>query len=131
MLIAAAALAGGCADGQNTVTRISLQAEVTKAVPGWARRQGFADNPRAVAGARLFALSGCMACHTYLGTGSANLGAPDLTSAGKGHSVGYFRAYVANPAQFGNEVMPRFGNLGSDRRLTNLAIFLKASKGPR
>jgi mono/diheme cytochrome c family protein len=98
-------------------------------VPGWAKRQGFADDPRALAGGRLFATSGCLTCHTYLGTGSANLGARDLTSAGRRHSVDYFKAYVANPARFGNKVMPRFGDLGGGRRLANLAIFLEASKG--
>jgi cbb3-type cytochrome oxidase cytochrome c subunit len=130
VLIAAAALAGGCAHGQKTATRISLQAEAREAVPGWAQRQGFAGNRRAIAGARLFVLNGCMTCHTYLGTGSANLGASDLTSVGRKHSIRFFRAYTANPEQFGNLTMPRFAPLGG-RRLTNLAIFLKASKGPR
>ena len=99
-------------------------------MPGWAKRQGFADDSRALAGARVFVASGCLACHTYLGTGSANLGAPDLSSAGQRHGVRYFEAYVANPALFGDDVMPKFAGLGR-RRLTNLAIFLKASKGPR
>ena len=48
----------------------------------WAEEQGFADNEVAVAGATLFAQSGCLNCHTYLGAGSANLGAPDLTEVG-------------------------------------------------
>ena len=30
-----------------------------QAVPSWAQKQGFADNPKAVAGAKLFAQSGC------------------------------------------------------------------------
>ena len=33
----------------------------------------------AVPGAKLFAESGCLSCHTYLGVGSSNLGAPDLS----------------------------------------------------
>src|SRR5918995_6241565 len=33
-------------------------------------------------GATLFAEAGCQQCHTYLGAGSANLGAPDLTDVG-------------------------------------------------
>ena len=36
----------------------------------WAEEQGFADNEAAVAGATLFAQSGCLNCHTYLGEGS-------------------------------------------------------------
>ena len=41
-------------------------------------------------GATLFAESGCLNCHTYLGTGSSNLGAPDLSAEGakgQGHRV--------------------------------------------
>jgi hypothetical protein len=54
----------------------------------------------------------------------------EVNSVGRRHDVAYFRAYVANPEQFGNQVMPRFASYGR-RRLTNLAIFLKASQGPR
>src|SRR3954465_8916863 len=46
----------------------SLASEVVQAVPTWAKRQGFEDNPEAIAGAKVFASSGCTACHTYLGT---------------------------------------------------------------
>src|SRR5437660_1949792 len=63
----------------------ALASEVVQAVPTWAKREGFSGNPQAVAGAKLFAQSGCTACHTYLGTGSSNLGAPDLTAIGKGN----------------------------------------------
>ena len=38
-------------------------------VDEWAEAQGFADNEAAVAGATLFAQSGCLNCHTYLGEG--------------------------------------------------------------
>ena len=61
--------------------------------------------------------------------GSANLGAPDLTSVGRRHGIAYFKAYVANPKRFGNQVMPKFDS--PPRVLTNLAIFLDASNGPR
>src|SRR5512132_994126 len=57
----------------------ALASEVKAAVPSWAQREGFADNKQAVAGANAFATSGCTACHTYLGTGGGNLGAPDLS----------------------------------------------------
>ncbi|MCZ7589482.1 MAG: hypothetical protein M5U27_11655 [Gaiella sp.] len=48
----------------------------------WAETQGFSDNEAAVAGATLFAESGCLNCHIYLGEGSANLGAPNLSAVG-------------------------------------------------
>ena len=48
----------------------------------WASEQGFEGNTAAEAGATLFAQTGCLGCHTYVGTGAGNLGAPDLTDVG-------------------------------------------------
>jgi menaquinol-cytochrome c reductase cytochrome b/c subunit len=109
----------------------ALASEVVQAVPTWAAREGFQDNKQAVAGATVFASSGCTACHTYLGTGSSNLGAPDLSSIGKnGKGVQGFANYVADPSKFGNNVMPKFASLGQEK-LTQLGEFLNASKGPK
>jgi hypothetical protein len=95
----------------------------------WAEQQGFADNPTAVAGATLFAQSGCLNCHTYLGEGAGALGAPDLSEIGaSGRGVAFFKSYVSNPAQYGNNVMISYGYLG-DENLTKIATFLDASKG--
>jgi menaquinol-cytochrome c reductase cytochrome b/c subunit len=117
---------------KGATARESLASEVVQAVPTWAQRQGFAGNKQAVAGARLFAESGCTACHTYLGTGSANLGAPDLTEIGKiGQGAQFFSSYVSDPSKFGNNVMPKFGNLGSQQNIHNIGVFLAASKGPK
>ena len=80
-------------------------------------------------GATLFAESGCMNCHTYLGAGSSNLGAPDLSEIGaSGMTAEDFAAYGATPADFGNTVMPSFANLGEEN-LRLLGIFLSESKG--
>jgi hypothetical protein len=77
----------------------------------------------------LFAESGCLNCHTYLGDGNPNLGAPDLSDVGaSGRGIDFFKSYVANPAQYGNNVMISYGYLG-DENLTKLATFLNASKG--
>lgn len=108
----------------------SFQSEVLGHVPNWATTQGFEDSPHALAGAAVFANAGCTACHTYLGVGARNLGARDLSRIGTRHGVRYFARYVANPARFGNDVMPRFAALGP-RRLHDLAVFLAASKGRR
>jgi menaquinol-cytochrome c reductase cytochrome b/c subunit len=109
----------------------ALASEVVQAVPSWAQQQGFADNKDAVAGATVFASSGCTACHTYLGTGSSNLGAPDLSSIGKsGQGAAFFANYVKDPSQFGNNVMPKFAALGQEQ-LRQLGEFLAASKGPK
>jgi menaquinol-cytochrome c reductase cytochrome b/c subunit len=109
----------------------ALASEVVQAVPTWAQRQGFSDNKDAVAGATTFATSGCTACHTYLGTGSSNLGAPDLSAIGKsGQGPQFFANYVSDPSKYGNNVMPKFAALG-DRKLHQLGEFLAASKGPK
>src|SRR2546430_8594795 len=62
----------------------SLGTELLQSVPTWAQREAFANNQQALAGAKTFATAGCLNCHTYLGTGSSNLGAPDLSAIGKG-----------------------------------------------
>ena len=48
----------------------------------WAEVQGFEGDASAEAGAMIFAQSGCLNCHVYLGEGNANLGAPDLSEVG-------------------------------------------------
>ena len=108
----------------------ALASEVVQAVPTWAQRQGFAGNAEAIAGAKIFASSGCTACHTYLGTGSSNQGAPDLSAEGtKGRNKQFFTSYIPDPSKFGNNVMPKFGF--DDQQLSQLAAFLLASKGPK
>jgi menaquinol-cytochrome c reductase cytochrome b/c subunit len=115
---------------KGATAREALASEVVEAVPTWAARQGFQDDQQAIAGAKIFASSGCTACHTYLGTGSANQGAPDLSAEGtRGRSKDYLQRYIRNPSQFGNNVMPRFGF--NDEQLGQLAAFLLASKGPK
>jgi cytochrome c553 len=108
----------------------ALASEVVQAVPSWAEQQGFKDNEEAVKGATIFASSGCTACHTYLGTGSSNQGAPDLSNEGtRGKSKQQLHDYIKDPSQFGNNVMPKFGF--DDEQLNQLAEFLLASKGPK
>ena len=80
-------------------------------------------------GAEVFAESGCTNCHLYLGSGVANLGAPDLSDAGTNLDQARIKAYVANPRQFGNQVMPVYGETLSDQQLDQIAAFLAASKG--
>jgi hypothetical protein len=94
-----------------------------------ARQQGMTGD--ALAGARVFAESGCTNCHTYGRTGFANLGAPDLTAEGtKGRSVRRLAAYIRCPGCFkADTAMPPFRALGLTD-LHNLALFLAASKGP-
>ena len=94
----------------------------------WAEQQGFADDPEAVKGAELFAQSGCLNCHTYLGTGAGTLGAPDLSDVGADKDAAYFVRYLENPAAFGNDVMGSYSYLGEEN-LAALGAFLAASDG--
>jgi menaquinol-cytochrome c reductase cytochrome b/c subunit len=110
----------------------SLGSEVVQAVPTWAKRQGFEGNQNALAGARIFAQVGCLQCHTYLGTGSSNLGAPDLTSEGsKGRGLKFQVDHLKCPSCVNpGSPMPPFASLGEDN-LRKVASFLEASKGPK
>ena len=108
----------------------ALGSETVALVPKWAKQQGFENNPEALAGAKLFAEAGCQQCHTYLGTGSSNLGAPDLSKEGtRGRGVQGLADYISDPSKFGNNVMPRFGEQFSPAQIKAIATFLDASKG--
>jgi mono/diheme cytochrome c family protein len=106
----------------------ALASEVILDVPHWISAEHLP--PAAVPGAKLFAVSGCTACHTYNGSGSSNLGAPDLTAIGSQHLGIQFQINhlkcpsCVNPGS----PMPKFASLG-EKRLRQLAIFLEASKG--
>ena len=110
----------------------SLGTALVEKVPEWAEIQGFAGNQEAEDGAVLFAQSGCMNCHIYLGDGSPNLGAPDLTDAGsKGRGVEWQVEHLKCPSCVTpGSPMPAFANLG-DENLRKIAVFLEASKGPQ
>jgi menaquinol-cytochrome c reductase cytochrome b/c subunit len=108
----------------------AIASEVKAAIPVWAKKQGFRGDKEALAGANLFAESGCTNCHTYLGTGSSNLGAPDLTAEGaKGKGVRFQIDHLKCPSCVNpGSPMPPFAALGEDN-LHKLAVFLEASKG--
>ncbi len=79
-------------------------------------------------GAKLFAKVACLACHTYLGSGTRSLGGRDLTSIGNTRTAGYLTSYLRNPARFGNRRMPSFAALAR-ADLARLVAFLAASRG--
>jgi mono/diheme cytochrome c family protein len=110
----------------------ALGSELKAQVPTWAKEQGFEDNKEAVAGATLFAEAGCLNCHTYLGDGGRNLGAPDLTEEGaKGKGMQFQIEHLKCPSCVNKgSPMPSFAALGEER-LKQLATFLEASKGQK
>jgi cbb3-type cytochrome oxidase cytochrome c subunit len=110
----------------------ALGSEIKGHVPAWAAKQGFTGNKQAIAGANLFAESGCLNCHTYLSDGGHNLGAPVLTAEGaKNKGIAFQIAHLKCPACVNpGSPMPSFAGLG-DQRLNEIAHFLEASKGPK
>jgi menaquinol-cytochrome c reductase cytochrome b/c subunit len=133
-LVAAAltVLSMGVLTYKGATAQEAIAAEVKAAIPAWAQKEGFAGNKEALVGANLFAESGCVSCHTYLGTGSSNLGAPDLTAEGaKGKGVQFQIDHLKCPScKNPGSPMPVFASLGEER-LRQLAIFLEASKGAK
>ena len=110
----------------------ALGSEPIAKVPSWAKQQGFENRPLAVKGARLFAVSGCLNCHTYLGSGNHNLGAPDLSNIGAKNLGIFFQiAHLKCPSCVNKgSPMPSFASQGAANLLA-LATFLEASKGPK
>jgi menaquinol-cytochrome c reductase cytochrome b/c subunit len=97
-------------------------------VPEWIEQNNLPEDVRP--GGELVAGLGCLQCHTYLGSGSANVGAPPLEDIGaqEGRTVDYFQRYVANPREFDNNIMPVYESQGEEK-LRQIAEFLAASKG--
>ncbi len=99
-------------------------------VPRWVARERLPAN--AIPGARLFAVAGCTACHRYLGSGTTELSAPDLTAEGaRNSSIEFQIHHLRCPScVHPRSSMPPFDGLGP-KRLRQVAIFLVASKGSR
>ena len=106
----------------------SLPSEIIADVPSWVKTENLP--PNAVQGAKLFAVAGCTACHTYLGDGGQNLGAPDLTAEGMRNSQISFQInHLKCPScVHPGSPMPNFDKL-PEEDLIALAHFLVASKG--
>ncbi|MBD0330572.1 MAG: cytochrome c [Thermoleophilia bacterium] len=89
----------------------------------WFQRNNLPEEARP--GAEFFAET-CTQCHTYLGSGSANLGAPDLSAVGAtGRNVEAFIQIMRE----GPGAMPSFATQ-PEENLRAIAVFLEASKGP-
>jgi menaquinol-cytochrome c reductase cytochrome b/c subunit len=108
----------------------SLASENVEAVPQWVEQQNL--NAQAEEGAKIFAQAGCLGCHTYLGAGTPNLGAPDLSAEGsKNRGVDWQIAHLMDPpSKTPNSPMPPFKNF-TDEQYQQLAAFLEGSKGPQ
>ena len=110
-------LSMGVLTWKGATAKESLGSELVREVPMWAKEQGFENNPTAIAGATLFAECGCANCHTYLGSGSSNLGAPDLTADGaQDKGIDFQFAHLrGRPGQPGQRRCRRTGSSGARR----------------
>ena len=123
-------IAMGTLTYKGATAKEALASELASLPKEWAKKQGFEGNKDALAGAVLFTQAGCLTCHTYLGTGSSNLGAPDLSEIGnKGLGIDTQIKHLKDPGSVTpGSPMPPFAQLG-DVNLRRLAVFLEASKG--
>src|ERR1700756_2590630 len=117
-------LSMGVLTWKGATAKEALASEVIADVPSWVKAEKLP--PAAEPGARLFATAGCTACHTYLGTGSSNLGAPDLTNIGtRNLGISFQIRHLQCPSCVTpGSPMPKFASLG-DARLHQLAVFLE------
>ena len=108
----------------------SLASENVALVPQWVQQQGLSQTGEQ--GANIFARAGCMNCHTYLGAGSSNLGAPDLTQEGdKGKGKQFQIDHLKCPSCVTpGSPMPAFADF-TNEQYDQLATFLEESKGPQ
>ena len=108
----------------------SLGGENLALVPEWVQQQGLSADGEE--GAKIFAQAGCMGCHTYLGAGSPNLGAPDPSEEGaKGRGEEFQISHLKCPSCVTpGSPMPPFTNF-TDEQYQQLAAFLEESKGPQ
>ena len=129
---------------KGATAREAIASELAVKVPEWIQEENLianaaeldglpegADSEQLVTdGARLFSESGCLNCHLYLGSGSSNLGAPDLTEIGTQELGIQFQIDHLRCPQCvtPSSQMPAFAGLGDDNLLA-LAVFLESSKG--
>jgi len=119
---------GGSSDSAGVGPTGTYSARAIDDVPTWVHKEQLP--PAAVDGARIFAVAGCTTCHTYAGSGTSALNAPDLTAIGArqlGLAFQIQKLKCPTCIQPGS-AMPSFESLGA-RRLHDLAVFLEASKG--
>jgi menaquinol-cytochrome c reductase cytochrome b/c subunit len=124
------ALSMGVLTYKGATAKEALGAELESAVPGWVKQQKLPQD--AVPGAKLFARSGCLNCHTYLSVGGSQLGAPNLTAEGsKNKGVTFQIEHLKCPSCVNKgSPMPSFAAF-PEADLRRIAVFLEASKGPK
>jgi mono/diheme cytochrome c family protein len=85
-----------------------------------------------IPGAKIVAVSNCLSCHTYAGSGVKSGSAPDLTRTGLAQKTAAARvAHLKCPGCVKRgSAMPSYASYG-DANLRRIAEFLRASRGVR
>jgi len=112
------------------VAACDAKASCRSTVGRWARVERLPL--KALPGAKIVAVSGCLSCHTYAGNGAARGAAPDLTRAGLPAATISARVrHLRCPScvEAGSQ-MPSYKAYG-DANLRRIAEFLGASRGVR
>lgn len=73
-------------------------------------------------GAKVFAESGCMHCHTIHGSGGRK--GPDLSGVGRRRSEAEMRKQIME----GSKIMPAFGDALQDAELNDLLAYLRSCR---
>jgi mono/diheme cytochrome c family protein len=119
---------GGLKLPAKPVSECLAKASCRATVARWARAEQLPA--AALDGARIVAVSGCLSCHTYAGSGVRSGSAPDLTRAGlqKTTAAGLVRRLRCPTCIQRGSAMPAYAAYG-DANLRRVAEFLRASRG--
>jgi mono/diheme cytochrome c family protein len=112
------------------VSACDLKASCRATVARWKTAQQLPG--AAVPGAKIVAVSGCLSCHRYAGSGVKSGSAPDLTRVGleKATVAAHLKRLRCPTCVRAGSVMPSYAALGN-ANLRRIAEFLRASRGTR
>jgi mono/diheme cytochrome c family protein len=110
------------------IAACEAKASCRATVARWARAERLPA--AALAGAKIVAISGCLSCHRYAGSGVKSGSAPDLTRAGVKPTTraAHVKRLRCPTCVRPGSVMPSYASLG-DANLLRIAEFLRASRG--
>ena len=120
--------AGGLRLPANPVAACDARRSCRSTVARWAKVERLPA--RVLPGAKIVAISGCLSCHTYAGSGTARAKAPDLTRSGarRVSVASHVRRLRCPRCVAPGSVMPSYEAYG-DANLRRIAEFLRASRG--
>ncbi len=112
------------------IAACNAKASCRATVARWVKAERLPE--AAIPGAKIVAISGCLSCHRYAGSGRTSGAAPDLTRSGlkKTVAAAFVRRLRCPGCVRPGSVMPAYAAYG-DANLRRVAEFLRASGGAR